>query len=190
MCAPRAYVREKATAQLRGFSFFKFHLNCTSSDLLHPSGSGEVDIYEYCAVMRHAYYPSFTRENIKSSFKRVGIWPQIHPVYHPFPDLEIYLHLTRWLIPTSYCIYYRKKLAKSRDEILGADAKVLQFGFLDTTRGGVLTSSKAEAAVRNKHIRDRKRKSSPYLNRLEKSLLKSNANKSLRMVVKGTKLQN
>lgn len=68
--------------------------------------------------MKHAYYASFTRENIKSSFKRAGICP-----FEPFRLLSTarprYLTALDTMVGTEDLMnLFAEKRTKSREKIL------------------------------------------------------------------------
>lgn len=57
------------------FSPFKSHLNTMIFSLARSNGSMTYDAFDFFNFVTDSFNRSFTRDNIKSAFKRTGLWP-------------------------------------------------------------------------------------------------------------------
>lgn len=57
------------------FAFFKRSLIDAIAKVQRANVLEELDMYAYCTLLTVAYYVTFTRENVKASFRMTGIWP-------------------------------------------------------------------------------------------------------------------
>lgn len=57
------------------FSVLKNALNDTVSNCSGFIDERKLDLFDLCAIMKQAYDFAFTRANIKSGFRRAGLWP-------------------------------------------------------------------------------------------------------------------
>ena len=140
------------------FGKFKAELNYTIASSVVPGTESVLDMYQFCAALRDAYYKSFTRVNILASFKRSGLWP-LDPsrfLQKPLPrDVNDIGTLVGKAELTN--MMTEKRIAARRD-MLGDDVTVAQCGFVNTVRGAVLNSMEAlEAAQQNANEDEKKR---------------------------------
>eukprot|EP00171_Calliarthron_tuberculosum_P002656 IDg2656t1 len=57
------------------FASYKQHLNKSLMLAASTDSVDVVDAYSYCAMMRRSYELSFTKDTIRASFRKTGIWP-------------------------------------------------------------------------------------------------------------------
>ena len=100
-------------------------------------------VYNFCSVLYFAYGKAFTAINTRSRFIRSGIWP-----LDPMQLLSIARPASMDNSNTVLSVeelenILEEKRREFRETILGWDATVCSNGFVDTTQGAVLTSSRA-----------------------------------------------
>ena len=132
------------------FAVFKRELNAAISRLVQAKSQTELDMYEYCAVLKHAYHASFTHNNIVASFRRSGLWPLDAMRLISVPRARDINSTGEILTPEALVALLEKKREEARKDILGSEVHLLRSGFVDTTRGAVLTADNAMEAVRRK----------------------------------------
>ena len=57
------------------FSQFKQNLNEEISSVVLPDSRDQIDMFQFCALIRVAHQKSFTSDDKISSFRRSGPWP-------------------------------------------------------------------------------------------------------------------
>ena len=57
------------------FAAFKAAVNRTANQCTGFARDGTIDIFGLCNIIRVSYEAVFTRENMKASFPRSGLWP-------------------------------------------------------------------------------------------------------------------
>lgn len=136
------------------FSVYKRNLNNLIAKVVRADATDELDMFHFCAIMREAFYESFTRENIRASFKRSGMWPINadrllgKPLPHDDDDVGTTLQ------PSELARVYEESRTAARRAILGNDVTLLRNGNVNTRRGAVLTSDGAMAKVLEKSKAD------------------------------------
>ena len=145
------------------FSIYKRELNTAISSTVRVGHPEELDMWQYCSILAHAYYKAFTRENIVSSFGRSGLWPL---------DVQRLLGTAKprdtnalgEICTTATLInLLEQKRRQAREGILGAELSVLRTGFVDTSRGAVLTSPEALAIAKRKADSDEKKREAEHI---------------------------
>ena len=123
------------------FSVFKNALNDAVSNCSGFKDERKLVLFDLCGIMKHAYHVAFTRTNITSGFRRAGLWPvdssKLLNVERPANGTSSATFLTLEELQTAY----EAKRIQLRCETLGADAKMLDCGYVDTANGCVMTSA-------------------------------------------------
>lgn len=125
------------------FSVFK---NALNKSLNAAASTDKLDVYDsfdFCGMLKSAFWPAFTEQNNKSAFVRSGIWP-----LEPFRLLSVPRPATA---SNTSCVLLVSELRKKMDEklcaarraVIGEDAVLLACGYVDTSRGAVVTSTRA-----------------------------------------------
>ena len=135
------------------FSPFKTYLRDSMDLVVSRDSIDKFDVFDFCSMLRHTYEKSFSRKNIITSFRKSGIWP-MNPrqlLYAPRPagreNLEEVMDVDRM------CRLMEAKRMEIRDTVIGANAKILHSGYLETTEGLVLTSANALALAQENWAR-------------------------------------
>lgn len=145
------------------FGMFKRELNVALNSALLTQQHEQLDTFEFCRIMTHVFHKSFTRKNIVASFQRSGLWPiNTHRLLSaPLPrDAGA---LEDILSPSELIVMLEQKRTEVRKSIFGAHVSVLRHGYVDTTRGAVLTSDKALQIAQVKAIADKERRDNERL---------------------------
>jgi len=105
-------------------------------------------MYEYCSAITAAWYKAFTRSNIQASFERAGIWP-----FEPLRLLGTFRTATAENLQSVFDVgtmvqMMEEKLEQKRKETFGEHVVMRDKGFIDTRRGAVLTSERAQELCR------------------------------------------
>jgi len=140
------------------FSAFKAALNSAVTTVLGRDPGSLLNMWDYCALLRAAYGESFTKLNIQRSFLRSGMWPLDPTRLLSVPRPKDNNDLSTILTPAQLVALLEEKREEARRGILGMDVKILTNGFVDTTRGAVLTSERAMAAAREKNKQDEEKR--------------------------------
>lgn len=140
------------------FSAFKARLNeCVQ--LATAGGSVcEFDTYDFCGMLKDAFYSSFTRQNIAAAFCRCGIWPLSPARLLSVPRPRSADDSSTVLTVLELDSLLQEKLRKVRTGMIGEGAKLCGSGFIDTSNGMVLTSEPAIALAREKAEADQAKK--------------------------------
>ena len=135
------------------FSPFKKYLRDSTDLVVSRDGIEKFDVFDFCGMLRHACEKSFSWKNSITSFRKSEIWP-MNPrqlLSAPRPagrdNLEEVIDVDRM------CRLMEAKRMEIRDTVIGANAKILHSGHLDTTEGLVLTSANALALAQEKWAR-------------------------------------
>ena len=136
---------------------FKERLQDAVNSFAAP-GSGHVyDVFDLCSLIRHAYEKAFTGSNIQASFYRSGIWPfdpkKLLRVPRP-ASAEPYANI---MSVEELCFAFEEKQKALRSSVLGSEATLTRSGFIDTSKGFVVTSSRALELARDKQNADLKK---------------------------------
>ena len=136
------------------FSVFKQSLNRIINNITLSEEQRELNMFDICALLSRAYEESFTPSNIRAGFRRAGVWPvdatRILNVSRPLnscPNAEI-------LTVEQLAAEFEKKRVAFRDHVLGSDAVMMDNGYVDTTKGCVMTSENVLKLVREKKRQD------------------------------------
>lgn len=132
------------------FGALKMEVNQAISDVAMPKSTMSIDIFQLCSLTRHAFYRSFTRHNIESSFRKARMWPvdrykllnKPRPYGNDLPERTISVVEMEEM--------FLKKREEARRLIVGDTVITERKGFVDTTRGLVLTTEKCLDLVRAK----------------------------------------
>ena len=123
------------------FSVFKNALNDAVSNCSGFKNERKLDLYDLCGILKQAYHVAFTRANIKSGFRRAGLWPvdssKLINVERPADATSAATFLTVEELQAAY----EAKRIELRNATLGEDAKMLDCGYVDTSNGCVMTSA-------------------------------------------------
>ena len=137
------------------FSVFKNRLQDAITSCAAPGGGRHYDLFDLCALIRDAYYRTFTVHNVQGSFRRSGIWPfdptKLTSTPRPGTSGENAVIMTA----EELFVAFKQKQEEMRDTILGSNATISRSGFIDTTKGAVVTSAKALELARRKRDCDR-----------------------------------
>lgn len=132
------------------FRVFKKEVNKAISTVASGKRRTTIDLYQLCSIIRTAYHNYFTRTKVISSFVRARVWPvdETKLMSKPRPRDSV-------REPTSVGVPELRQMlldaqATTRRAIVGEEPVVTRRGFLDKTRGLVLTTEPALAAVRQK----------------------------------------
>ena len=142
------------------FGEFKRKVNSIVSDLCVGNSAEPLNVYDVCKILHRAFRFTFTAPKIASAFKRSGMWPvdpmQTMAVPRPW-DCD---DTNRLMSPQEMRSLFLNKCQLYRNSVLGGQEVVeMRRGFVNTTRGLVLTSSSALEAVR-KNAREWREKQS------------------------------
>ena len=140
------------------FSVLKREISKAIAHTVQSGVHSQLDMFEYCCVLKHAYYKTFTREHIVASFRRAGQWPVDPHRLLSLPCPRDSDALSDICSKDQLIQLLEKKRAEAREEILAANITVLRTGFVDTTRGAVLTSSAALSAAKAKADSDSRKR--------------------------------
>lgn len=140
------------------FGSFKKHLNEGILLAARRDRVDRFDTFEFCALLRSAFYAAFTRKNIIASFRRSGICP-----FDASRLLSVALPRSAKNVAEIVSVQdledlYEERRRAVRTSILGADAQIASCGYLDTSNGLVLTSARAMELAREKAGRDREKR--------------------------------
>eukprot|EP00171_Calliarthron_tuberculosum_P002273 IDg2273t1 len=135
------------------FSVFK---NALNEALNAAASTDKLDVYntfDLCGMLKTAFEPAFSEQNIKSSFARSGIWPLDPSRLLRVPRPAASTNLSSVLSVEKLQEMLDVKLNAARRAVIGEDAELLSCGYVDTTSGAVVTSTRAMqlAADRAKH---------------------------------------
>eukprot|EP00171_Calliarthron_tuberculosum_P005712 IDg5712t1 len=152
------------------FAAFRAALTDAMIRLVQKDAARQLDMYDYCSILREAYHQAFTRDNIVASFRRSGLWPvdpsRLLAVPRPRDDVD----LQTIVPPCELETLLDAKRDAVRRGILGVDVCVLSCGYLDTKRGAVLTSEAALAAARGKREQELRKREAKRLADARKEL--------------------
>ena len=132
------------------FSEYKRELNNAIAATLKTADADQLDMFQYCALMTYAYNRNFTRSNIEASFRRASLWLLNPSQLLNVPRLRDTNARSEIMSPEQLVKLLDEKRAAVRKNILGREVSLLRSGFIDTTRGAVLTSNEALSALRQK----------------------------------------
>ena len=137
------------------FSVFQKCLQDPVTSCAPPGGEWQYDLFGFCALIRDAYYRAFTVHNVQASFRRSGIWPfdptKLLSTPRPITSHENSVIMTA----EELFVAFEEKQEEMQDTVLGSDSRITRSGFIDTTKGAVVTSTKALELARRKHDDDR-----------------------------------
>ena len=159
------------------FSCYKSNLNNLLDTVSNVGNSKVLDEFDYCSLMKEAYYKTFTRENIKSSFLRSGVWP-CNPerlMHVPRPKTDGTIASVEMLEKMM-----NERRQSIRREILGAHTTVLQSGFVSTKKGAVLTAPLALEFARKSAEKHVAKKQEREMNERKRELRKERNDRKLR----------
>ena len=120
------------------------------SDTMDFLGIKCFDMYDFCALLRHAYETSFTTRNVSAGFRRSRIWPLDIRKIITGSTLKDTNEAGTLVSPEQLLQFYEEKRECARKEIIGEDVIKISNGFVNSTRGAVMTDKAAMAAVRGK----------------------------------------
>ena len=130
-------------------------MNRICSSFSCASRSSELDIFDFCSIMREAYLESFTVKNFQCPFRRAGIWPwnpqQLLSVARPADS-----SCSSILSVAELEMKFLRTQEEYRTRVLGDDAFIAANGFIDTTSGCVVTAANVMELVRAKKERNHK----------------------------------
>jgi len=132
------------------FGTLKSNINSAISTASFANQLDKLDLYQICALLRHSMYQTFTRANITSSFAKSGVWPLDRHKLMSIPrphDIDDEFTLIS-VDEMERMFFEQRDIARRR--IVGDVPVVNRRGFVDTTRGLVLTSDAALASARLK----------------------------------------
>ena len=138
------------------------------------------DMYDFCALLRHAYETSFTTRNVSAGFRRSRIWLLDTRKIITGPLLKDTDEIGTLVSPEQLLQLYEEKRECARKEIIGEDVITISNSFVNSTRGAVMTGKAAMAVVRDEAAFD-----------AEKRRIKEiqSAKRELRLAVKYAKEQ-
>ena len=140
------------------FSASKAALNDAINIVVLRTGDNSWDSLTFCRMLTFAYGKSFTLHNIKTGFRRAGLFPlnssQLlsipRTISHAEPEVEMEVDELEQL--------FEEKRLRMCDQVLGEDTVLMENGFLDTAKGAVLTSTRAMDSEHEKYKQDRRRR--------------------------------
>ena len=154
------------------FSPFKSVLNEAINLAIAKDEQNTWDTFAFCSMLRYAYKKSFSNGNIISAFRRSGIWPLDAYQLLSIPRPQSHMHqVTMSVAELEQLLQVRR--TEIRHSILGSDVKLTHSGFVDTTRGQMLTSYNAMNLAREKYRHDGRRKLMEAAKAAELSLRKA-----------------
>ena len=165
-------------ADVRLFGSFKRQLNsiiCLAAD---PYNSELFTVLDFARMITSAYYSSFARSNIESSFRRSGVWP-VQPsrlLNSPRPKDDYNLERIMSVEELEALMVLKRRTARSR--ILGQDVQVLRTGFIGTKHGALLNSAHALKVAMEKLVTNRIRRIGKEVQR-ERRVLRAEEKKHL-----------
>lgn len=159
------------------FSAYKTSLNNLLDTVCDIDEHVVLDEFDYCTMMREAYYKTFTRENIASGFRRAGMWPCDPNRLINIPrirddDTVASVEMLEQMM--------NDRRNSIRQEVLGANTKVLQSGFVYTKRGAVLTAEYALNIARTHAEKRRLKNQEKELTERKRSLRKEQKERKMR----------
>lgn len=131
-------------------------------------------------MLRTAYLLTFTYRNVRSSFRRSGIWPADPSRLLGVPRPRSSAKSKEILTVDELERLFKKKREAARVVILGHDAERHASGFVDTSNGMVLTSARAMELARKKAGVDKAKREKKIMRELETALATARKNKSPR----------
>ena len=105
-------------------------------------------------MLTHAFSKSFTAHNIGTGFRRAGICPFDASQLLGSPRPESADQVDNILSVPELERLLEEKRSAMRRAVLGDDATITYCGFIDTSKGAVLTSAKDLCLAREKHRTD------------------------------------
>ena len=133
------------------FSVFKNRIQDAGSSCAAPGGGRQYDLFDLFDLIRDEYYRAFTVHNVRASFHRTGIWPFDPTSLLSTPRPSTSHEKAVILSPEEPLVAFKQKQEEMRDTILGSNATITRSGFIYTTKGAVVTSTKALELARRKH---------------------------------------
>ena len=91
-------------------------------------------MYKYCAILRDAYYLSFTRNNIKESYSRSNIWLFAPEKLLNTASPKDWNDLRTLVSPEKLFEILEAKQIEVLEGILGRNVSILHTGFIDKRR--------------------------------------------------------
>lgn len=131
------------------FSVFKTKLNDVVHESMSSVGENGANVYDVCDMMHKAYKDTFVASVIKSSFQRSGVWP-----ISPKKLMSVPRPINGELQGTATIIQMEEMMEERRKEfagtVFGDRITLPSTGFVDTTKGAILTCEKAIDLIRTK----------------------------------------
>lgn len=121
------------------YGALKKELNQSLDTAVDAKELGNRDMFDFCNMLRVAFYKALTKNIIISVFKRARIGPYVQSrlLSKPKPDSEN--NVTHVLSQMELVAMLGDKLQWEQFSVLSEDAQLLQAGFIDTRKGMVLT---------------------------------------------------
>ena len=163
------------------FSAFKSSLKRIVHECISLTNVRQFDAFDFCALLKHAYRESFTLNNIKSSFRRCGLWP-LQPsklICMPLPESSA--EDAKIIGVEELFAMLKKRREEMRSTVLGSDAKITQSGFINTEHGCVVTTKDAMELAVKKAEMDKRKKDEVERNRLIRELNATRRNEACRL---------
>lgn len=134
------------------FGVFKQAMNDAMQKAADADRDEVINLFELCAMFRHACNTALTRVNIMYAFERAGVYPvdrsKLMSVPKPRDDDDV-----RTLMSVDDMeALFQEKCKNALERILGKTGIVERRGFLDTRRGGLLTTQASIDLVRAKSV--------------------------------------
>lgn len=136
------------------FSPFKDALNEAMNLCISQDKDDKWDTFSFCDMLKFAYEKSFTPQNIKSGFRKAGLYPLDSSQLLSVPRPVNADNLTEMLTVDELERLFEAKRQILRTKVLGEDTVISKSGFVDTSNGAVLTSVRALALAEGKFTSD------------------------------------
>ena len=140
------------------FSSFKNALNEAVNLSVSKSYSNDWDVFSFCSMLTHAFNKAFTAHNITTGFRRAGIWPFDASQLLGIPRPQSSNDADTMVSVSELERLLELKRAEMRHAVLGEDATITDCGFIDTSKGAVLTSERALYLAKGKMKSDASRR--------------------------------
>lgn len=125
------------------FSPFTASLNEAINLAIARDEANNWDTFAFCQMLKFAYQKSFTVQNVRSGFQRARIWPLDASKLLSVPRPKSLTNPGSTVSVAELEELFQKRRRSIRKSLLGSDAKITAKGFVDTTKGEILTSQRA-----------------------------------------------
>ena len=144
------------------FGPFKANIDRFLHEMCSTIEHNVLDAFDFCKIIREAYWFSFTIRNITPAFSKCGLCPSdlgtVLGASRPFPE-----HFPSVLIDADEMEIMLEKRRAKRSGTQGVMPVVFKGGFVDTKAGLQLTSPDVMRAILSKEGREREKADAKYL---------------------------